>query len=275
MLKKAINIALFLFLMNLFAGAANAAVPDWLHNAAQQPAKKYADDTNAVVLLDDQETTVKDNGDIVTHERLIYRILRPEGKDYARYSLFFNNETKVNYLHGWSITAKGQEYEAKDKDAFERSLGGEKEFSDDKEKMLIVPGAEVGTVVGFEYEQKRRPYLFQAKQMDAFKLSDRKFPVYFAYAFGEVDKVNITIPDGFTLESVPKQQNARLDYASYQNLVQFDGKKIVTQRILQVNGIFFRVELYPVVKDFFGKVQAGDEQQAVLSGGGTNAQKGN
>jgi Domain of Unknown Function with PDB structure (DUF3857)/Transglutaminase-like superfamily len=118
-------------------------------------------------------------------------------------------------------------------------------------------------------------YLFQAKQMDAFKLSDRKFPVYFAYAFGEVDKVNITIPDGFTLESVPKQQDARLDYAAYQNLVQFDGKKIVTQRILQVNGIFFRVELYPVVKDFFGKVQAGDEQQAVLSGGGTNAQKGN
>jgi Domain of Unknown Function with PDB structure (DUF3857) len=161
MLKKATSIALFLFLMNLLPGAANAAVPDWLHNAAQQPAKKYADDTNAVVLLDDQETTVKDNGDIVTHERLIYRILRPEGKDYARYSLFFNNETKVNYLHGWSITAKGQEYEAKDKDAFERSLGGEKEFSDDKERMLIVPGAEVGTVVGFEYEQKRRPYLFQ------------------------------------------------------------------------------------------------------------------
>jgi hypothetical protein len=117
-------------------------------------------------------------------------------------------------------------------------------------------------------------YLFQAKQMDAFKLSDRKFPVYFAYAFGEVDRVNITIPDGFTLESVPKEQNARLDYASYQNLVQFDGKKIMTQRVLQVNGIFFRVDLYPIVKDFFGKVQAGDEQQAVLSGGGTNAQKG-
>jgi hypothetical protein len=87
--------------------------------------------------------------------------------------------------------------------------------------------------------------------------------------------VNITIPDGFTLESVPKEQDARLDYASYQNLVQFDGKKIVTQRILQVNGIFFRVESYPEVKGFFGKVQAGDEQQAVLSGGGPNAQKGN
>jgi hypothetical protein len=34
---------------------------------------------------------------------------------------------------------------------------------------------------------------------------------------------------------------------------------------LQVNGIFFRLEQYPDVKDFFGKVQAGDEQQAVLA----------
>jgi hypothetical protein len=160
-LKKLTSIILFLFLVNLFPGAAHAAVPDWLRNLAQQPAKKYADDVNAVILLDDQETTVKDNGEIVTHERMVFRILRPEGKDYADYRLSFDGETKVNYFHGWSITAKGQEYETKDRDILEHSLGGEKEFSDDKEKILIVPGGDVGTVVGFEYEQKRRPYLFQ------------------------------------------------------------------------------------------------------------------
>ena len=123
-------------------------------------------------------------------------------------------------------------------------------------KRLLVPG-----------------YLFQAKQMDAFKHVDRKFPVYFPYAFGEVDRVNISIPGGYTLENVPQQQNARLAYAAYQNVAQFDGKQLVTQRILQVNGIFFRVEQYPEVKTFFGKVQAGDEQQAVLTGGSVNAQK--
>ena len=119
------------------------------------------------------------------------------------------------------------------------------------------------------------PYLFQSKQMDAFKHSDRKFPVYFPYAFGELDRVNITIPAGFTLESVPQKQEAHLDYAAYQNLVQFDGVKVVTQRILQMNGIFIDLKKYPEVKDFFGKVQAGDEEQAVLSGGRVNAQKGN
>jgi hypothetical protein len=123
-------------------------------------------------------------------------------------------------------------------------------------KRLLVPG-----------------YLFQAKQMDAFKHVDRKFPVYFPYAFAEADRVNIKLPDGYSLENVPQAQTARLGYAGYQNLAQFDGKQLVTQRILQVNGIFFKLELYPEVKDFFGKVQAGDEQQAVLIGGGVNAQK--
>jgi hypothetical protein len=116
-------------------------------------------------------------------------------------------------------------------------------------------------------------YLFQARQMDAFKHVERKFPVYFPYAFGEVDRVNIAIPNGYALENTPPAQTARLGYAGYQNVEQFDGKKLVTQRILQVNGIFFRVEQYPEVKDFFSKVQAGDEQQAVLTDR-TNTQSG-
>ena len=116
-------------------------------------------------------------------------------------------------------------------------------------------------------------YLFQAKKMDAFKHADRKFPVYFPYAFAESDRVSIKVPAGYTLESVPQEQTALLGYAGYKNVVQFDGKQLVTQRVLQVNGIFFRLELYPEVKDFFGKVQAGDEQQAVLTGGSTSAQK--
>jgi hypothetical protein len=160
MLKKT-SVLPFLFLMSFLPTPANAGVPDWLRNLAQQPAKTYADDANAVILLDDQETTVKDGGEIVTHERIAYRILRPEGKSYAVHSVYFDSETKINSFRGWSITAKSLEYEAKEKDAFEQSLGGQKEFEDAKRKVIVLPGAEVGTVVGFEYEQKRRPYLFQ------------------------------------------------------------------------------------------------------------------
>lgn len=118
-------------------------------------------------------------------------------------------------------------------------------------------------------------YLFQAKQLDAFKHAERKFPVYFPYAFGEADRVTMKVPGGYSLESVPQQQTARLNYAGYQNLAQFDGAALVTQRILQVNGIFFRLDVYPEFRDFFNKVQAGDEQQVVLREGAANAQNHN
>jgi hypothetical protein len=54
------------------------------------------------------------------------------------------------------------------------------------------------------------------------------------------------------------------------------GNHLVTQRLLELNGIYFPSTNYPDVRGFMSKVQAGDEQQAVLhKGGTTSAQKGN
>lgn len=118
-------------------------------------------------------------------------------------------------------------------------------------------------------------FLFQTKQMDAFSHADRKYPVYFPYAFEEADKVAVKLPQGYRIEDVPPKQLATLGYAAYQNLVQFDGSQLVTQRILEVNGIFFALDKYPAVKDFFNKVQAGDGEQAILREGIVNAQSSN
>ncbi|HKF20061.1 MAG TPA: DUF3857 domain-containing transglutaminase family protein [Candidatus Angelobacter sp.] len=159
--RRAIRCLAAFLVAGLSVPLAAAGTPDWLRVLAQQPQKKYADDANAVVLLDNQETTVQNSGEIVTHERIAYRILRPEGRHYAEYQLDFDSETKISSFRGWSITAQGQEYEAKEKDSFERSLTSYEVFSDEKVKVLILPGAEVGTVVGFEYERKKRPYVFQ------------------------------------------------------------------------------------------------------------------
>src|SRR5215472_10292959 len=110
MLKRPINAALLLVLLSCSL-AATAEAPDWLRALARETPKKYADDVNAVVLLNDDETTVRDKGEIVEHGRRAYRILRPEGRGVASIELEFGNDTKVNFLRGWSITAKGQEYE--------------------------------------------------------------------------------------------------------------------------------------------------------------------
>ena len=118
--------------------------------------------------------------------------------------------------------------------------------------------------------------LFQLKHRDAFNHPDRKYPLYFPYAFTELDTVRFKIPSGFSMESVPQQQDARLPYASYRSASQMENNELVTRRVLYFNVIFSDVPKFPELKEFFGKVQAGDEQQAVLKvGGSVNAQKSN
>lgn len=117
-------------------------------------------------------------------------------------------------------------------------------------------------------------YLFQVKHKEAFTHAERKYPVYFPYAYMERDVIKIKVPSGYTLEGTPPNQHATLSYAEYASVSKFDGGQLVTQRDLLLNGLFFPSANYAEVKDFFNKVQAGDEQQAVLRvGGATSAQK--
>src|SRR6476646_11850529 len=99
MLKRLINPAILLVLLSCSL-AGTAETPDWLRSLARETPKKYADDVNAVVLLNDDETTIRDKGEIVEHGRRVYRILRPEGREVASLELDFGNDTKVNFLRG-------------------------------------------------------------------------------------------------------------------------------------------------------------------------------
>lgn len=118
-------------------------------------------------------------------------------------------------------------------------------------------------------------FLFQTKQNRAFSHATRKYPVYFQYPFTENDYVGIKLPAGFSAESIPQNQDASLKYARYQSVAKFDGTQLVSQRNLAFNGIYFELDKYAELKDFFGKVQTADEQQAVLRGGTVSAQKVN
>jgi Domain of Unknown Function with PDB structure (DUF3857) len=162
MRKLGISAAFFIFILATVSSQASASVPDWLRSAAQQPTKTYANDVNSVILLSETETTVKDSGETVTRERRIIKVLRPEGRDEAYQAVPFDEETRLNYFRGWSISAKGVEYEAK-KDDVAEIVGGEgyEIYTDDKVKVMRIPGVDVGTVVGVEWEQKRHPYTFE------------------------------------------------------------------------------------------------------------------
>lgn len=138
------------------------SAPDWLRAAAQDKLPEYPKDAVAVVLLDERQTTVKDNGDSETRYRRAYKLLRPEARDTYGYAVVrFDNETKISFFKVWTITPDGKELEVKDKEAVETSLADFELFSDDRARIIKIPEANVGSVVGYEYVQKHRPFVFE------------------------------------------------------------------------------------------------------------------
>jgi transglutaminase-like putative cysteine protease len=166
LLRRTKVVALFsLGAASMLCGFADCAkadkAPDWLRTIAQEKLPDYPKDTVAVVLLDEVQTTVKDNGEIETRTRRAYKLLRPEARDeYGGVVVDFDSETKLTFLKAWTITSDGRELEVKEKDAAEASLTSYELFSDVRAKFLKFPEANPGSVVGFECVQRRRPFVF-------------------------------------------------------------------------------------------------------------------
>jgi len=143
------------------AKAANSA-PDWLRTAAQEKLPDYDKETVAVILLDETQTTVHDNGEIDTLHRIAIRLLRPEAKEeYGGISVHFDKDEKVAYLKAWTIEANGHEIAVGEKDVIEHGYLTELEYEDVRVKSLPFPEANPGNVVGFEYVKRERPYVFE------------------------------------------------------------------------------------------------------------------
>src|ERR1700691_598435 len=136
--------------------------PDWLRGAAQQKLPEYDKDAVAVILLDETQTTVHDNGEIDTLHRGAIRLLRPEARrEYGGEEVPFDKETRVSYLKAWTIEANGHEIAVGEKDVTEHGFLADIEYTDVRVKALQFPEANPGNVVGYEYVQRNRPFVFE------------------------------------------------------------------------------------------------------------------
>ncbi|MFZ0819311.1 MAG: DUF3857 domain-containing protein [Candidatus Acidiferrales bacterium] len=135
-------------------------VPTWVEQAAASPLPHVTPETEAVMLYDEQDTTVLNNGDTETTYRRAYMILRPDGKRYGSLAVPFDNETKITSMKAWCVPKDGKAYEVKEKDAIESGMTSNF-YSDLRVKILQIPAALPGNVIAYEYQQKRRPFFLQ------------------------------------------------------------------------------------------------------------------
>src|SRR5579859_947049 len=138
--------------------------PAWMHAAATAPLPAHDEKTDAVLLYEERTVNVQSADKIKTQVRMAYKILRPSGREYGVAGVSFNAHSKINGLRGWCIPAQGKDYEVKDKEAVEVALPkieGSDLISDVKRKLLQIPAADPGNVVGYEYEEEEQPMVLQ------------------------------------------------------------------------------------------------------------------
>ncbi len=140
---------------------ASNAVPDWVHAAATETLPALPASTKAVVLLDDKIYTVGADGRATLHERVVTKILRPQGREYAQPFVHYDKDSKVTSMHVWSIDRAGHEYAVKDNEIVDLGAPGEagELYSDERARAASPPGLDPGGVVAMEYERRERPYL--------------------------------------------------------------------------------------------------------------------
>jgi hypothetical protein len=164
---------------------------------------------------------------------------RKDLEDEAKAWLPPNSIVDLERVEGWEATEEPLHvYYKVEVPAFAQTVG----------KRLLVPAA-----------------LFRiTRQRKAFEHSERKYAVYFPFAYQELDNVILQMPDGYSPESVPPATEVKLTSTRFITSRNVAGSQFVSKRALVINGIMFPVTQYPEIKGFFDKVLAADQELLVL-----------
>lgn len=142
--------------------AVGAAAPAWMHALVGATIPAHDEKTNAVLMYSEVGLTVRPNGKISRLERRAYLILRPDGEGWGTVRVDFDPQSPITDLHGWCIPKTGKDFAVKKMDAMEAALPGVENgalVTDMRAKILQVPAAKPGNIVGYEVEQEQRPFM--------------------------------------------------------------------------------------------------------------------
>ena len=107
--------------------------------------------------------------------------------------------------------------------------------------------------------------VFGALAKNPFAQEKRKYPIFFPYAWSEDDDITLDVPDGYSVESLPRDVNYDVNVAGYKT--HYDSstpKSIHLTRSFEVRSLYFDADSYSPLRNFFSKVSAADQEQLVL-----------
>ncbi|MCD2260710.1 DUF3857 and transglutaminase domain-containing protein [Psychroserpens luteolus] len=110
------------------------------------------------------------------------------------------------------------------------------------------------------------PMFFMATKESPFKLEERQYPIDFSFPFEDKYVINIMIPDGYQVESLP--ENGAYEFkdndAKFTYIIKESGKFLQLNISLEMNASFINSDDYKVFKDFYEKIVEKQSEQVVL-----------
>lgn len=193
---------LFLVLAALLSAAPSLAaadkVPDWVKQAAAEAQSSYDYNPYAVTLLDDAEYTILPNGHALLHQRTVHKILRQQGRGVAEFAVWYNKDSKVDWMHVWSIASDGKEYELKKNEFRDYAGYSYLLYEDDRARVGKAPAADPGAVVAVEYQSEEPFYLPELEWS-----TSGQYPIH-------RNRMTVQLPEGFHYSVQWKQHAAVL-----------------------------------------------------------------
>lgn len=113
--------------------------------------------------------------------------------------------------------------------------------------------------------------LFSAPEKHLFDHTDRVHPIYFQFPFERSDDINIDLPLGWQITTLPGPQKQGGGVVLYEMKAENDKGALHLNRTLNVDILLLDLKFYGALRNFFQVVRTADEEQVILQPGGPSA----
>lgn len=110
------------------------------------------------------------------------------------------------------------------------------------------------------------PLFYEATRSNPFKSIKRTYPVEMPYLMDEMYTLNMTVPDGYEVEELPKSSMVKFNETEgvFQYLIQQSGNTIQFRSRLKLNKATFEPDEYESLREFFDMIVKKHAEQIVL-----------
>ncbi len=144
-------------------------VPQWLRDAAASESGVQSSNVPALVLLNEEQIIVDQNGRIEERVRKAIRILNKEGREAASASMiYYLADDKIKSFHGWMLPASGPPIRYHKDRLIDLAVAPNDVYNESRNAVFAAGSdAQPGSVFGYEMEAERKSvftqweYLFQ------------------------------------------------------------------------------------------------------------------